>query len=140
MSQDQDVKITFSSQDEVLIDGKVRRIGRQVDTETREFTVDITPQRLSTNWAIGQRGLAVITLEGRANVISVPGAAIVRRDGHPGVWTVARGRTLWRPVELGSIGGNRVEVRSGLNKGDVIMADPKQAYAFMPVAHSESRP
>jgi|GEM_PF-152100 len=140
MSQGQDVKITFSSQDEVPIDGKVRRIGRQVDTETREFTVDITPQRLPPNWAIGQRGLAVIALEGRSDVISVPGAAIVRRDGHPGVSTVARGRAVWRPVELGSIGGNRVEVRNGLNKGDVVITDPKRAYAFMPVAQSEFQP
>lgn len=140
VSQGQDVTITFNSQDETPIDGKVRRIGREVDTETREFTVDITTQRLPANWAIGQRGLATIALSGRSDVISVPGAAIVRNDGHPGVWTVARGRAALQPVELGSIGGSRVEVRNGLSRGDVIMTDPKRVYAFMPVAQSESRP
>lgn len=140
LSQGQDVKITFNSQGELPIDGKVLRIGREVDTETREFTVDITPQRLPSNWAIGQRGIAVIALEGRSDVISVPASAIVRSDGHPGVWTAAGGRASWRPVALGSIGGNLVEVRSGLNKGDVVMTDPKRVYAFMPVAQSESRP
>ncbi|WP_418137819.1 efflux RND transporter periplasmic adaptor subunit [Agrobacterium sp. El2ro-1b] len=140
LSQGQDVKITFNSQGELPIDGKVLRIGREVDTETREFTVDITPQRLPSNWAIGQRGIAVIALEGRSDVISVPASAIVRNDGHPGVWTAAGGRASWRPVALGSIGGNLVEVRSGLNKGDVVMTDPKRVYAFMPVAQSESRP
>lgn len=140
LSQDQDVTITFNSQDEAPINGKVRRIGRQVDTETREFTVDITPQRLPSNWAIGQRGDAVIALQGRSDVMSVPSSAIVRNDGHPGVWTVVKGRAAWRPVELGSIGGARVEVRSGLNRGDVVMTDPKRVYAFMPVVRSESRP
>ncbi|WP_185969924.1 efflux RND transporter periplasmic adaptor subunit [Rhizobium straminoryzae] len=140
LSQGQGVKITFNSQGELPIDGKVLRIGREVDTETREFTVDITPQRLPSNWAIGQRSTAVIAIEGRSDVISVPASAIVRKDGHPGVWAVAGGRAAWRPVELGSIGGNLVEVRSGLNKGDVVMTDPKRVYAFMPVARSESRP
>jgi HlyD family secretion protein len=140
LSQDQDVTITFNAQDEPPINGKVRRIGREVDTETREFTVDITPQRLPPNWAIGQRGLAVISLEGRSDVISVPGTAIVRNDGHPGAWTVVKGHAVWRSVELGAIGGNRVEVRSGLNKGDVVMIDPKRVYSFMPVAQSEFRP
>lgn len=140
LSQGQDVKITFNSQGELPIDGKVLRIGREVDTETREFTVDITPQRLPSNWAIGQRGTAVIALEGRSDVISVPASAIVRKDGHPGVWAVAEGRAAWQPVELGSIGGNLVEVRSGLNKGDVVMTAPKRVYAFMPVARAESRP
>jgi HlyD family secretion protein len=140
VSQGQDVTITFNSQGEAPINGKVRRIGREVDTETREFTVDITPQRLPANWAIGQRGLAVIALEGRSDVISVPRTAIVQNDGHPGVWTVARGRAALQPVELGSIGARRVEVRKGLNKGDIIMIDPKGVFAFMPVAQSEARP
>ncbi|MFK0332796.1 efflux RND transporter periplasmic adaptor subunit [Rhizobium sp. NPDC090275] len=140
MSPGQDVTITFSSQDKAAIEAKVRRIGREVDTETREFTVDITPQRLPSNWAIGQRGDAVIALEGRSDVMSVPSSAIIRNDDHLGVWTVVKGRAVWRPVELGSIGGKRVEVRSGLDKGDVVMTDPKRAYAFMPVAASKSRP
>lgn len=140
LSQGDDVTITFSSQGEATMEGKVRRIGRQVDTETREFTVDITPKQLPRNWAIGQRGLAVVALAGRPQVMSVPASAIVRNDGHAGVWTVANGRAAWRPVELGSIGGKRVEVRSGLNKGDVVMIDPKRVYAFMPVDRSEARP
>jgi HlyD family secretion protein len=140
LSHGQDVKITFNSQDEAPIDGKVRRIAREVDAETREFTVDITPKRLPSNWAIGQRGLAVIALEGRSDVISVPASAIVRNGGHPGLWTVVKGRAAWKPVELGPIGRNRVEVRSGLNKGDVVMIDPKRVYAFMPVVRSEVRP
>jgi HlyD family secretion protein len=140
LSQGQDVTITFNSQGEAPINGKVRRIGRQVDTETREFTVDITPQRLPSNWAMGQRGDAVIALQGRSDVMSVPSSSITQNDGHPGVWAVVKGRAAWRPVELGSIGGNQVEVRRGLNKGDIVMTDPKRAYAFMPVSQSESRP
>jgi len=140
LSQGQDVTITFNSQDKVPVSGKVRRIGREVDTETREFTVDIAPDLLPLNWAIGQRGSATIALDGRTGVIAVPGASIVRRDGHPGVWAVVGGRVVWRPVELGPIGGKRIEVRSGLNEGDVVVIDPKGVYAFMPIAEPGFRP
>jgi HlyD family secretion protein len=140
LSQGQGAIIEFNSQDAAPITGKVRRIGREVDTETREFNVDITPQRLPRNWAIGQRGLAVIALEGRSDVMSVPASAIARKNGRPGVWTVVDGRAAWSPVELGSIGASRVEVRKGLDKGDIVMIDPKRAYAGMPVARSGSRP
>ncbi|MGV2064495.1 efflux RND transporter periplasmic adaptor subunit [Agrobacterium sp. 22-226-1] len=139
LSQGQDVTITFNSQ-VVPVSGEVRRIGREVDTETREFTVDIAPDLLPPNWAIGQRGSATIALDGRTGVIAVPGAAIVRRDGHPGVWAVVGGRAVWRPVELGPIGGKRVEVWSGLNEGDVVVIDPKRVYAFMPIAEPGFRP
>jgi HlyD family secretion protein len=40
----------------------VLRLGRSVDSETREFTVDLVPDASPENWAIGQRGAATIVI------------------------------------------------------------------------------
>ncbi|ORE98152.1 efflux RND transporter protein [Aurantimonas sp. 22II-16-19i] len=118
----QKVDLRFVSQPGEIIPGHVLRLSRQVDTETREFTVDVAPDELPRNWAIGQRGTAVIAVEVKADVISVPSRDIVRRDGQAGVWTLFEGRASWIPVELGEIGGSLVEIRSGLREGDVVLS------------------
>ncbi|WP_081952933.1 efflux RND transporter periplasmic adaptor subunit [Rhizobium sp. YS-1r] len=133
ISAGQTATIRFISQQQTSISGKVRRISRQVDTETREFTADITPDGLPANWAIGQRGIAVIGIAGKSGVIAVPSSAIGRKDGSPGVWMVQNGRAAWRFCELGMIGGKFVEIVDGLNGGDVVITNPESAYSFMRV-------
>ncbi|MBB4303979.1 HlyD family secretion protein [Rhodobium orientis] len=118
----QKADLSFVSQPGRIIPGHVLRISRQVDAETREFTVDIVPEDLPRNWAIGQRGTAVIAIAVKSDVISVPSRHILRRRGEAGVWTVAGGRASWVPVELGEIGGDLVEIRAGLRDGDIVLS------------------
>lgn len=124
---------------EAAFAGTVVRVGREVDQETREFTVDIAPAQLPPNWALGQRGTAVISLKGRDDAIAVPVSAIARRDGVAGVWLANAGRAAWRPVELGRVGGGRVEILGGLAAGDRLIVSPDGVYRLMPVA-DERRP
>lgn len=126
--------IAFGGHDEALYDGTVVRVGREVDQETREFTVDIAPARLPPHWALGQRGTAFIELKGHDNMIAVPVSSIARRDGKAGVWLANGGRAVWQPVDLGRVGGLRVEVLSGLKAGDMLIASPEGTYRWMPVA------
>lgn len=119
------------------IDATVRRISREVDTETREFTVDLAPVRLPVNWAIGQRGTASIGIGEKTDVLSIPSAAIAWREGVPGIWRVERGRAVWRPCVLGEIGGQGVEIVSGLGAGEVVITDPAQVYRFMRIRATE---
>lgn len=125
--------MTFTSQPDRPISGQVLRLSREVDPETREFTVDITLDELPDNWAIGQRGSARITIDSRAAALSVPSSAISRKDGVAGLWVVAGGRAFWRPVTLGRIGGARVEVTGGAQSGDIVLTAPQGAYAGMKV-------
>ena len=133
--QGQKADLSFSAQPDTPIAGHVLRVNRQVDSETREFTVDVKPDKLPESWAIGERGTAVISIAAKPSVIAVPTADVVRRDGQAGVWTTVGGRARWTPVELGEIGGARVEVRSGLRNGDVVLA-PRGVYAGMRVART----
>lgn len=129
--------IRFGGNGEALYRGTVRRIAREVDQETREFTVDIAPVRLPPNWALGQRATVVIDLGDVQDVLAVPAASIARRDGHAGVWVESDGRAVWRPVDLGRIGGAEVEVLSGLAAGDTILLSPERAFTGMKIASRE---
>lgn len=124
--------LSFTSQPERPINGHVLRLGRQVDSETREFTVDLTPDELPTNWAIGQRGTASIILAKLSDVLSVPSRFVARKDGHAGLWIVRGGRAHWRPIKIGRMGNASVEIRNGLNDGDRVLA-PSGAFEWMSV-------
>lgn len=136
----QSARLLFSSADQIEIAGVVRRLGRQVDTETREFVVDITPRTLPRNWAMGQRGTAILDLGARAGVITVPLSAIAVRGETQGVYVLRSGRAWWQRVETGGRGEKRVEVRAGLKPGDVILAQPEAVYPGMRVSQEEPAP
>lgn len=134
VTKGQPVRLLFTATGDAATPGEIRRIGREVDTETREFTVDIAPRQLPRNWAIGQRGTALITLNTTRDALSVPFTAIAFKDRSPGVFVMRDARAWWQPVELGPIGEARVDVRGGLKAGDVILAQPEGAFAGMKVA------
>lgn len=127
------VRIRFGGEGAPVYPGTVVRVGREVDQETREFTVDIKLKHLPLNWALGQRGTALIELAKSDGAIAVPVASIARRDGMPGVWLADDGRAAWQPVDLGRIGGARVEVLRGIKAGDRVIAAPDGVYRWMPV-------
>lgn len=131
--------VGFGNTDAAQFPGTVRRVSREVDQETREFTVDIALQRLPPNWAIGQRGRVTVALAARSGVLSVPAPAIVRRDGHAGVWVVENGRARWRAIDTGAIGKGWIEVVRGLADGEAVLLHPANVYERMPVASQEGR-
>jgi len=59
----QPAKIIFRSDPGYLYSGKVARIAIKVDSETREFIVDVNVNKLPVNWAIGQRAEVYIETE-----------------------------------------------------------------------------
>lgn len=123
----------FGGGDQFPIPATVIGLGREVDPETHEFTVDIKPVALPENWAIGQRGVAVIETSRALEVLSVPTDLLETRGGMKGVWVVENGRARWRAITLGDVGGDKVAVLSGLDGDDLLVA-PEGAYPWMPVA------
>jgi multidrug efflux pump subunit AcrA (membrane-fusion protein) len=73
----------------------------------------------------GMRVQGSILVERRPPVVAVPVSAVQRGDSGPFVTTRRfwRGKEL-RPVELGRRDGPWVEVKSGLEEGDQVIADP----------------
>lgn len=121
------------------IAAQVLRIARQVDTETREFTVDLRPAVLPSDWALGRRAVATITVETKTDVLAVPIGAVDRRDGASVVWVDVDGRAERRAVEIGAIGGERIEVVKGLSPGDAVLTEPRSLYPGMRIAVEDER-
>lgn len=119
----QDVRISVVGAPEV--NGTLTRIFREVDKETREITLDVTPRELPEQWAVGQRANAAITIEVKPDVLAVPTPMLAPRGRTQGVRIDDDGRARWRPVELGALGDGRVEIRSGLAAGDVVIDGPR---------------
>ncbi|MCF3641285.1 efflux RND transporter periplasmic adaptor subunit [Rhizobium sp. TRM95111] len=134
----QQASLSFASAPDRRVAAHVHRLGRTVDEETREFTVDVKPDRLPDTWAIGQRGTARVAVGAAARTLSIPTDAIVHDDGRPGLWFVVNGRAWWRPVTFGRIGDGRAEIRSGGAPGDTVLLKPAGAYRGMRVDRAET--
>nr|WP_319529665.1 efflux RND transporter periplasmic adaptor subunit [uncultured Cohaesibacter sp.] len=127
----QSALVTFSADPGDPVSAEVTRVGRLVDEETREFEVDVKPDRLPTHWAIGQRANVVLKLSAKASTITIPTTALHRIEGKPGVWLSDDGRARWQPVTVGAAAGNRIEVLSGLTAGDIYAIAPTRLYRGM---------
>lgn len=83
---------------------------------------DATPGMFARVW------LPTAVKTGSVERFYVPITAIVRRAEMTGVYVLtAEGQALLRQVRLGAPQGDRVEVLSGLAKGDKVAADPQAA-------------
>jgi len=125
----QRAKVRFASNPSRVFDGKVLRLTRQVDQETREFTADIVLGTLPDDWAMSQRATVAIEAQTPGAVLAVPKNYISRYDGRAGVWLNRRGRATWVPVTLGYGSAANVEVTAGLEAGDTVI-DPLGRYPF----------
>ncbi|MEO1533000.1 MAG: efflux RND transporter periplasmic adaptor subunit [Pseudomonadota bacterium] len=133
MAAGQNAQVTFASEPGQPYQARVHRIGREVDTETREFTVELALAALPANWAIGQRGAASIVTETHPAAVTIPSETVEKRDGSFGAWVLEAGRAAWRPLELGATAAGAVEVLAGLAGGETILSGDR-LYAGMRVA------
>ncbi len=126
LRSDQAAKVVFRSESETTLPGKLVRLGKETDRETREFVVDVEVLELPENWAVGQRAEVFIEIERKADVVLIPGNYIVRDGDQVGVFVNKDGAVDWQPVEPGLRGREQVEITSGLETGQKIIlpADP----------------
>jgi HlyD family secretion protein len=101
--------------------GTVDRVGREVDRQTHEVTVDVLLAQVPSRLAIGHRADVHIALERRENVTRIP-LAFLRRDVDAAfVFKDRAGRIARTPVQIGVFGRDFVEVTSGLAPGETVL-------------------
>jgi RND family efflux transporter MFP subunit len=103
----------------------LREIAQRADPVTQTFAVRVamlSPE--DVNLLPGMTGTVMLTYrrsEALGRQIVVPVSAVARdTSGSQSVWTIADGRATARPVVLGAISGDSVEITDGLQPGDVI--------------------
>ena len=121
LAADQPARVIFRSAPATALPGRVARLGRETDRETREFLVDVRVERLPAHWTIGQRAEVFIETGRRPGVLALPATFLVHRDGVAGTWVLRSGRAQWQPLTLGLRGASLVEIRSGLAAGDRVV-------------------
>lgn len=129
----------FASDPRRLQPGKVERIGRQVDQETREFTAEIALDELPERWAVGQRAVVTVLAESPSPRIVVPQRLLARRGGVIGVWINRNGRARWVQVSVGFTSGNNIEVTRGLSPGQQVV-EPADRYTYEPISRPRAAP
>lgn len=104
-----------------MVQGRVRAVSPALDATTRTGTVHADlPEPGQLRAGMFAEGRILV---GEGDVLSVPVAAVVRRDGYAYVFTLKpRNRVERRRVELGRIDGERIEVRSGLQAGERVVS------------------
>jgi len=129
----QRARIVFRSEPGKDYWGQVIRVSLEVDSETREFLVDVAPERLPPRWAVGQRAEVFIITGRKDDVLRVPAKMIRWRDSRGGVMVDEGGKATWRNVQFGIAGREYVEVVKGLEENEVVVvAGEAQAKRFQP--------
>jgi len=121
VTEGQAARVVFRAEPETSYIGKVVRLGRETDRETREFLVDVEIERLPRNWSVGQRADVFIETARKTGVTIVPSQLMVRNQGEIGVFANRNGRAVWQPVKTGLRGHAQVEIAAGLSPGDIVV-------------------
>jgi HlyD family secretion protein len=119
LAPDQPARVVFRSDPGQAHPGRVVRLGRETDRETREFLVDVQVEALPHNWAVGQRAEVYIETDRKETPV-VPLRFVVWRGGKPGVFVNAGGRARWREVQAGLRGQEALEITAGLKEGEQV--------------------
>ncbi len=122
LTKDQKARVVFRSESEKSYPGKVIRLGKEVDRETREFIVDVKVLKLAKNWAVGQRAEVFIEVAHKKEVTLLPAELVMTRKSETGVFIMKDGIARWQPIKIGLHSRESAEVISGLEPEDVVVS------------------
>ncbi len=114
----QPADIALRSAPGTALPGRVARIELQSDALTEERIVDVAFDPPPAQLYLGELAEVNIRLPGVRQALTVPRAAVVRRDSRVGVWRAVDGRARFRPVKTGMESVDAVQVVAGLDVGD----------------------
>ena len=125
------VDVVFRTLPQQRFAGKICRLWRETDRETREYKVDIALDKLPPNWTLGQRLEVFIKIDKPKTCVNIPSNLVSWKNNQPFVLVVVNGKITERPVELGIRSQNKVEIVSGLQAGDEIVMQPQKNLGYV---------
>lgn len=123
-----EIKVELTSDPRVVTSGTVREVAPRADPVTGTFAVRISLRNPPPAMRLGSTVTGRMALAA-ASGIELPASALVRADGKPAVWVVdpAALTVSLRNIEIQAQDPARVQVRSGLKSGDVVVTAGVQA-------------
>jgi HlyD family secretion protein len=103
------------------VEGKVRRVATTVEPNSQlgQVFISVTTNR---RLLVNSSGRAQITTGKSCNNVAVPLTAVLYGTAGTVVQVVRRQRIETKRVEVGLMSGGQVEIREGLNEGDIVVA------------------
>ena len=125
------VDVIFRSLPQQRFGGKICRLWRETDRETREYKVDVALDKLPPNWTLGQRLEVFIKVSTPKNCVNIPANLVSWKNNQPFVLALDKGKITERFVKLGIRSQNKVEIISGLQAGDKIVMQPQKNLSYI---------
>jgi membrane fusion protein (multidrug efflux system) len=120
----QKAAVTIKALDDRIVEGKVTMIGAMAEPRTRTYTVKIELPNPDYVLRTGMIAKAHIITDKTIAMVTVPGKAIVRdADNLTYLFLVYKEKetALRQRVFPGSVFRNEIEIKEGLNIGDVVI-------------------
>jgi RND family efflux transporter MFP subunit len=128
----QAVRVTVTGQTEVHL-GKVARMSPSLSEQTRTLTVEAEIPNPGT-LRPGSFARGEIAIEDGGQALLVPASALVTFAGIEKVLMVEEGKAIEKRVSTGRRTAEQVEVLTGLQAGDLVVAAPGNLQQGQPVA------
>ena len=111
--------VVLRSRPQERLTGKLVRLELNGDNVTEERLVDVAFDALPAGLSLGEMAEVTIELPKVPASLAIPNAAVRKVRGQEGVWLIADGRPVFKPVRVGtrSLDG-LVQVLDGLQEGE----------------------
>ena len=109
--------------------GQLAAIAPEVDERNRHFKIDVRVPNDGRTLLSGMFATARIIEATATNAVLVPKEAVITKDGQRVVQKVTGDTVAAVPVTEGLSDGQRVQITTGLNAGDVVLADARRPLA-----------
>ena len=116
-----EARVRFQAWARETFPGKVLRLAPMVDQRTRALRAEVEIDNHTDRLRPGMFVEVTLIGERRENVPVVPRAAVTDRGGRPVVFVLRQQYVSQQPVELGLGDEERVEIRSGVAQGDLVV-------------------
>lgn len=121
-------RITVPAKAGEVYDGRIGAIAPEVTARNRHFRVELRVANPGETLLSGMYAVARITTESATGVV-LPREAVFSRDGQRNVYRIRDGQVVVVPVSEGLTNGTHVQIRSGVNPGDMVAADARREVA-----------
>ncbi len=116
------VRIRFTSFPDKFFYGKIQAISPELSEKEETLPIYINLKNPGYLRA-GMRAEAEIEYNILKNVIKVPRKAVLVRSERPLVFVVEKNIALWRYIEMGEQNSEEVEVKSGVEEGELVIVE-----------------
>ncbi|HJU44924.1 MAG TPA: efflux RND transporter periplasmic adaptor subunit [Vicinamibacterales bacterium] len=109
--------------------GQLAAIAPEVDERNRHFKIDVRVPNDGRTLLSGMFATARIVEATAANAVLLPKEAVTTKDGRRVVQKVTGDTVTSIPITEGLSDGQRVQIKTGLNAGEVVLADARRPLA-----------